>query len=130
MDREKPSPAPYLADNQDPASGVIALFCRVAVHPATSLTGVKSYGALEPGGPNIETFASLNHGDSGGPVFGWWPDGGPYGGDPAGPYIVAVVSGEGTMDPVITDPGPRTGNWPAGGSEMPDLVNQALNDYP
>ena len=88
-------------------------------------------GFFEGGdGLDIETFASLNHGDSGGPVFGWWPDGGPYGGDPAGPYIVAVVSGEGTLDPVITDPAPRTGNWLAGGSEMPDLVSQALNDYP
>jgi hypothetical protein len=29
-----------------------------------------------------------------------------------------------------TDPEARTGNWLAGGSEMPDLVSQALNDYP
>ncbi len=88
-------------------------------------------GFFETGsGQDIETFASLNHGDSGGPVFGWWGDGGPYGGDNAGPYIVAVVSAEGTLDPVVTDWSSRTGNWLAGGSEMPDLLNQARGDYP
>lgn len=81
-------------------------------------------------GRDIETYASLNHGDSGGPVFGWWGDGGPYGGNPAGPYVVAVVSSEGTLDPVVTDPVTRTANWLAGGSEMPDLVSQAIGAYP
>jgi len=79
---------------------------------------------------DIETFASLNHGDSGGPVFAWWPDGGPYGGAPAGPYVVAVVSAQGTLGPVVTDPVDRTANWLAGGSELPDLVNQARSEYP
>lgn len=88
-------------------------------------------GFFEEGaGLDIETFASLNHGDSGGPIFGWWKDGGPHGGTPAGPYIVAVVSSQGTLDPVITDWQLRTGNWLAGGSELPDLVNQARQDYP
>lgn len=88
-------------------------------------------GFFESGaGLDIETFASLDHGDSGGPIFGWWSDGGPHGGAPAGPYIVAVVSSEGTMDPVVTDLQPRTGNWLAGGSELPNLVNQARQDYP
>jgi V8-like Glu-specific endopeptidase len=77
-------------------------------------------------GSDIETFASLNQGDSGGPVFGWWPEGGPYGGYAAGPYIVAVVSGQGA--PAAADG--RTGNWLAGGSELPDLVNEAVADCP
>lgn len=88
-------------------------------------------GFFEAGsGLDMETYASLTHGDSGGPIFGWWGDGGPSGGDSAGPYIVAVVSAEGTLGPVITDPSSRTANWLAGGSEMPDLVNQARGDYP
>lgn len=96
-----------------------------------SIANSWSPGFFETGaGLDIETFASTNHGDSGGPVFGWWPDGGPYGGDSAGPYIVAVVSAEGSLDPVITDLSTRTGNWLAGGSELPDLVNQARADYP
>jgi len=90
-----------------------------------------SPGFFETGsGLDIETFASLNHGDSGGPVFGWWSDGGPYGGSPAGPYIVAVVSSEGTLSPIATDLTDRTANWLAGGGEMPDLVSQARGDYP
>ncbi len=95
-----------------------------------SIANSWSPGFFESGsGLDIETFASLNHGDSGGPVFGWWPDG-PYGGDPSGPYIVAVVSAQGTLSPVATDLSSRTGNWLAGGSEMPDLVQQAIGDYP
>jgi hypothetical protein len=88
-------------------------------------------GFLEEGsGLDIETFASLTKGDSGGPVFGWWPDGGPYGDSNAGPYIVAVVSAQGTQEPVITDLMARTGNWLAGGNELVSLVKQALSDYP
>ena len=60
-------------------------------------------------------------GDSGGPIFGFWSD---------GPYVVGVVSGEGTLDPVYSDLTSRTGNWVAGGSPMPDLVNQARSDHP
>jgi V8-like Glu-specific endopeptidase len=79
-------------------------------------------GFFESGhGMDIETFASLNHGDSGGPVFGWWDD---------GPYIVAVVSAEGSLAPVITDPTVRTANWLAGGAPLVDLVNQVRSDYP
>jgi hypothetical protein len=90
-------------------------------------------GYFEAGdGLDILTHASMNHGDSGGPVFGWWGDGGPYGGDSAGPYIVGVVSGEGQLSDVITNysSSDRTGNWLGGGSEMPDLVNQAIGAYP
>ncbi len=88
-----------------------------------SIANSWSPGFFEEGaGLDIETFASMNHGDSGGPVFGWWAD---------GPYIVAVVSAMGTMDPNTSDPiQSRTGNWLAGGHELPDLVSQALVDYP
>jgi len=96
-----------------------------------SIANSWSPGFFESGsGLDIETYASLNHGDSGGPVFGWWSNGGPYSGDPAGPYIVAVVSGQGTLDPVATDWSARTGNWLAGGSQMSDLVSQATSDHP
>jgi V8-like Glu-specific endopeptidase len=96
-----------------------------------SIANSWSPGYFESGsGLDIETFASLNHGDSGGPVFGWWNEGGPYGGQPAGPYVVATVSGEGTLDPNVTDWTARTSNWLAGGGEMPALVQQATSDYP
>jgi V8-like Glu-specific endopeptidase len=95
-----------------------------------SIANSWSPGFFETGsGLDIETFASLNHGDSGGPIFGWWSNG-PYSGDPAGPYVVAVVSSQGTLGPVVTDPSSRTANWLAGGNEMPALVNQARSDYP
>lgn len=87
-----------------------------------SIANSWSPGFFETGsGLDMETFASLNHGDSGGPIFGFWSD---------GPYVVGVVSAEGTLDPVITDPQARTANWVAGGHEMPDLVNQARSDHP
>jgi V8-like Glu-specific endopeptidase len=87
-------------------------------------------GFFESGhGFDIETFASLTPGDSGGPVFGWWNEG-PYGSEPAGPYIVAVVSSQGTLGPIVTDWSNRTANWLAGGSELPDLVNQAISAFP
>jgi V8-like Glu-specific endopeptidase len=87
-----------------------------------SIANSWSPGFFETGsGLDMETFASLNHGDSGGPIFGNFSD---------GPYVVGVVSAEGTLDPVITDPVSRTGNWVAGGHEMPDLVNQARSDHP
>jgi V8-like Glu-specific endopeptidase len=87
-----------------------------------SIANSWSPGYFEEGnGLDIETFASLNHGDSGGPVFGWWSK---------GPYIVAVVSAAGTLDPNITDWSSRTANWLAGGSQLPDLVNIALAPPP
>jgi hypothetical protein len=54
-------------------------------------------------------------------VFGFWSD---------GPYVVGVVSAEGTLDPVITDPQSRAANWVGGGPELPDLVNQARSEHP
>jgi V8-like Glu-specific endopeptidase len=89
--------------------------------------GFSIYNSWHPGyfeegaGLDMETFASLTHGDSGGPIFGFWSD---------GPYAVGVVSAEGTLDPNITDWSSRTGNWVAGGHEMPDLVNQARSEHP
>lgn len=89
--------------------------------------GFSIYNSWAPGfwetgpGRDIETFADLNHGDSGGPIFGLWND---------GPYVVGVVSAEGTLDPVYSDLTSRTGNWVAGGSPMPDLVNQARSEHP
>ena len=95
-----------------------------------SIANSWSPGYFETGsGLDIETFASLNHGDSGGPIFGWWTDG-PYGSSPSGPYIVAVVSSQGTLSPVVTNWSTRTGNWLAGGSELTGLVEQAVSDYP
>ena len=49
---------------------------------------------------------------------------------PPDPISSRWSAGEGTLDPVITDPDARTGNWLAGGSEMPDVVSQTLHDYP
>jgi hypothetical protein len=90
-------------------------------------------GFFESGeGLDIVTHGSMNHGDSGGPVFGWWSGQGPYSGDPEGPYIIGVASAEGELSPVATNysSADRTGNWVAGGSELPDLVNQAFSEYP
>jgi V8-like Glu-specific endopeptidase len=67
--------------------------------------------------------ASVTTGNSGGPFFDYFT---PL--DPsftAGWYIVSVVSAEGTLDWTFDDD-----NWAAGGSPMPDLVNEARNDYP
>jgi len=90
-------------------------------------------GFFEDGdGLDILTHASVNHGDSGGPVFGWWSNGGPYSGDASGPYIIGVISAAGELSPVATNysSSDRTGNWIGGGSELPDLVNQAVAAYP
>jgi V8-like Glu-specific endopeptidase len=72
-------------------------------------------------GRDMETFASLTPGDSGGPIFGWWTD---------GPHVVGVVSGQGGLSAVISDLETRTGNWAGGGSPLPDLVNQARSNDP
>lgn len=70
---------------------------------------------------DLETFASLDHGDSGSPIFGWFSD---------GPHVIGVVSGQGTLPPVYSDLTSRTGNWCAGGSMLPSLVSSALSQYP
>jgi V8-like Glu-specific endopeptidase len=91
-----------------------------------------SPGYFEDGsGLDILTHASMNRGDSGGPVFGWWVDAPQPGLDP-GPYIVGVVSGAGELSPVATNysSADRTGNWIAGGGELSTLVQNAINDYP
>jgi V8-like Glu-specific endopeptidase len=90
-------------------------------------SGFSIYNSWAPGffengsGLDMETFVSLTHGDSGSSIFGMWQD---------APYVVGVVSAEGSLDPVATDLTVRTGNWVAGGSELPDLINQARGDYP
>jgi hypothetical protein len=67
--------------------------------------------------------ASLGKGNSGGPFFDFFT---PL--DPSfveGWYIVSVASAEGTLDWTLDDD-----NWASGGSPVPDLVNQAMNDFP
>ena len=76
-------------------------------------------------GLDILTHGRMNHGDSGEPLFGWWSDGGPYSGDPSVPYIIGVAGAEGEPPPVVTNysrPG-CTGNWAAGGNELPGLAS-------
>ncbi|MGE5661666.1 MAG: trypsin-like serine peptidase, partial [Ignavibacteriales bacterium] len=63
---------------------------------------------------SMTTDADVNKGQSGGPLFAFWPKG-RY---PAGPYVVAVVSGEDDE------------NWCAGGSDLTKLVRKARTDYP
>jgi hypothetical protein len=60
---------------------------------------------------------STNHGDSGGPVFGWWDR------DNLMPCVVGVCSVEGTLNRI-------NANWFAGRPGMVDLVNQALSEFP
>lgn len=74
-------------------------------------------------GLDIEFYACVGHGDSGGPIFGWWKE---------GPYVVGVVSASGTLPPVLRSitQGSRTGNWAAGGSQMVNLVLHALSANP
>lgn len=67
------------------------------------------------GGRAMTTNADLAHGQSGAPFFAWW-DG--------VPYVVAVVSAEGTIPILGTD------NWASGGNDLTRLVNQARRDFP
>ncbi len=68
-------------------------------------------------GLDIETeTASVTHGDSGGPFFGWW-DGESY------PSVVAVMSAEGYLEQ-------DNDNWAGGGSPMVHLILQARAEYP
>lgn len=88
-----------------------------------SITDGDHPGFLKTGdGLDLETYADLTPGDSGGAIFGWWDD---------GPYIVGVVSAEGTLDPNIDLPTyPRFANWAGGGSPMVHVVNQARSEFP
>jgi hypothetical protein len=63
-------------------------------------------------GRSMTTSADENHGASGGPMFGFWPN------DP-GAYAVAVVSAGSSSD-----------NWCSGGSDLTRLVNQARSENP
>lgn len=83
----------------------------------TSYTIVAAISQDNGLGENLETFMSTNHGDSGGPVFGWW------GSDDPKPYIVGVCSAEGTLNGI-------NANWFAGGPGMTDLINQAVSEFP
>jgi hypothetical protein len=79
-------------------------------------------GFLEKGyGRNILIHASTSSGNSGGPFFGWWED---------GPYVVGVVCAAGSLNPVITHPISRSGNWVGGGEPLPSLVHQARIEFP
>ncbi len=79
-------------------------------------------GFLEKGhGRNIHIHASTSNGDSGGPFFGWWDN---------GPHIVGVVCAAGRLNPVITHPIIRSGNWVGGGEPLPSLIEQARIESP
>lgn len=67
------------------------------------------------GGRAMTTAADLKPGQSGSPMFGFWPD---------SPYVVAVVSAEGQVFVSGTE------NWCSGGSDLTRLVINALNNYP
>lgn len=67
------------------------------------------------GGRAMTTNADLAKGQSGGPFFAWWDN---------LPYVVAVVSAEGTIPILGTD------NWASGGNDLTRLVNQARSDFP
>jgi V8-like Glu-specific endopeptidase len=92
-------------------------------------SGVSFEDADAPGffnqgdGLDMETEASVNHGDSGGPFFGWWDD---------GPYVVGVVSAEGALDSTLEDPtrGLDSDNWGAGGAPLSALIKSAHDDWP
>jgi V8-like Glu-specific endopeptidase len=79
-------------------------------------------GFLEKGqGRNILIHASTSNGNSGGPFFGWWDE---------GPYIVGVVCAAGSLNPVISHPIIRNGNWVGGGEPLPSLILQARTEFP
>lgn len=59
---------------------------------------------------SMSTNADLTPGNSGGPMFGFWDD---------GPYVVAVVSSEGSSE-----------NWCSGGSWLTNLVSHARTQDP
>lgn len=95
---------------------------RPAYEGGFSIANSWSPGFFQDGpGLDIETFASLTHGDSGGPIFGFWDD---------GPYLVGVVSAEGTLAPIDTVWNSRTANWIAGGDPLSQLIAQLRNQFP
>lgn len=68
----------------------------------------------EEDGGNMKAMSSvtadLTEAHSGGPVFGWWPE---------GPYVVGVVSGQG-----------QGKNWISGGTSMVRLIQDAVAQTP
>jgi hypothetical protein len=67
----------------------------------------------------------VTHGNSGGPVFAWWDQGGCI-----GPCIVGVVSAYGSFGGTCEDWTAKTGYYAAGGNEMVQLIIDARNQFP
>jgi hypothetical protein len=76
---------------------------------------VADAGALE-----LEHHGDSSPGNSGGPLFGHWPN---------GPYVIGVESGEEVPDEVNFYLGARTTNIAAGGNPMVDLVKWARETW-
>jgi V8-like Glu-specific endopeptidase len=74
----------------------------------------------EGDGLSLETEASLDHGNSGGPFWAWWSDSAnPAPSQVPGPYIIGVVSAEGAEAEIPQD----HDNFLAGGQALVNLVN-------
>jgi len=104
-------------------AGDLADGARPSFQGPFAITDGDSPGFFKTGdGLDLETYADLAPGNSGGPVFSWWDD---------GPHIVGVVSGEGQLSPNIDAIVlPRFANWLGGGGPLVNLVSFALSDSP
>ncbi|KAN0076491.1 hypothetical protein V8E54_006633 [Elaphomyces granulatus] len=73
----------------------------------------------------IQMNTCVTHGNSGGPVFAWWDQGGCI-----GPCIVGVVTAYGSFGATCEDWTAKTGYYAAGGNEMVQLILDARSQFP